>query len=507
MSSRSSSAPDVTDGAQPVGTSDVKVRAQRSIVALGLRTLGSLGLRMVSSLALSHLLFPSDYGAFAIVAFTAAMGAYLGDLGLSASLVRQEHEPTEDEISTAFWSHQAFTVAIVAALLGLAPLLARSYELGPSGAAMVGAVALGLFFHSLRVIPIMMLERHLHFPAIARVELVENVAQTASTIALAAMGVGAWALIGGGLVRGAVGLVMLWRAAAWRPRGRVRWAIIQRLLGFGIWYQLTGIVPAILNGWVPLVVGRMEGKDAVGLVNWAFALASVPLAMSSVLNRVAYPAYSRMQQDAEALAEYLRTSIRRISAVLLVVVPFGVIALPFLIPVLFGARWTPAIPLVQWFMLEGAMQAVHGLLNSQQYASGHARERVYVLIGSSSLRFGLGALAVMHWGIVGIGVTATAITLTELYLSAWLVARRSPHLAGLEFQVLEPFLTVGALLALAVGLSRLATGQHGVLVQALVGAGALAVLVLVRERSRHGLSLVGELRAVVAHVRGRRASS
>ncbi|NOK14934.1 oligosaccharide flippase family protein, partial [Corallococcus exercitus] len=209
MSSRSSSAPDVADGAQPVGTSDVKVRAQRSIVALGLRTLGSLGLRMVSSLALSHLLFPSDYGAFAIVAFTAAMGAYLGDLGLSASLVRQEHEPTEDEISTAFWSHQAFTVAIVAALLGLAPLLARSYELGPSGAAMVGAVALGLFFHSLRVIPIMMLERHLHFPAIARVELVENVAQTASTIALAAMGVGAWALIGGGLVRGAVGLVML----------------------------------------------------------------------------------------------------------------------------------------------------------------------------------------------------------------------------------------------------------------------------------------------------------
>ncbi|CAM3293953.1 oligosaccharide flippase family protein [Corallococcus sp. ZKHCc1 1396] len=499
MSSPSTSAPEL-------GTSDVKVRAQRSIVALGLRTLGSLGLRVVSSLALSRLLFPGDYGAFAIVAFTAAMGAYLGDLGLSASLVRQQHEPTEDEISTAFWSHQAFTVAIVAVLLGLAPMLAGAYELGPTGPLMVSAVALGLFFHSLRVIPIMMLERNLHFPAIARAELVESVAQTAATIGLAALHLGPWALIGGGLVRGAVGLGMLWAAASWRPRGSVRWAIVKRLLGFGIWFQLTGIVPAILNGWVPLVVGRMEGKDAVGLVNWAWALASVPLALSGVLNRVAYPAYSRMQQDAEGLAEYLRTSIRRISAVLCIIVPFGVIALPFLIPTLFGERWSPASALVQWFMLEGAMQAVHGLLNSQQYASGHARERVYVLIGSSLLRCGLGALAVLHWGIVGIGVTTTAITLTELCLSAWLVARRNPHLSGLEFQVMEPFLTVGALLAFAVGLSRFAMGQHGLLVQALVGTGMLAVLVLARERSRRGLSLVGEVRAVVAHVRGRKAA-
>lgn len=499
MSSPSTSAPEL-------GTSDVKVRAQRSIVALGLRTLGSLGLRVVSSLALSRLLFPSDYGAFAIVAFTAAMGAYLGDLGLSASLVRQQHEPTEDEISTAFWSHQGFTVVIVAVLLGFAPLIARAYDLGTSGALMVCAVALGLFFHSLRVIPIMMLERNLHFPAIARAELVESVAQTAATILLAALHWGPWALIGGGLVRGAVGLGMLWAAAAWRPRGKVRWDIVKRLLGFGIWFQLNGIVPAILGGWIPLVVGRLEGKDAVGLVNWAWALASVPLALSSVLNRVAYPAYSRMQQDAEGLAEYLRTSIRRISAVLCIIVPFGVIALPFLIPTLFGERWSPASVLVQWFMLEGAMQAVHGLLNSQQNASGHARERVYVLIGSSLLRCGLGTLAVMHWGIVGIGVTATAITLTEMCLSAWLVARRNPHLSGLEFQVMEPFLTVGALLAFAVGLSRIASGQYGLLVQALVGTGMLAVLVLARERSRRGLSLVGEVRAVVAHVRGRKAA-
>ncbi|RKH12135.1 polysaccharide biosynthesis protein [Corallococcus sp. CA053C] len=491
--------------APELGTSDVKVRAQRSIIALGLRTLGSLGLRVVSSLALSHLLFPGDYGAFAIVAFTAAMGAFLGDLGLSAALVRQQHEPTQDEISTSFWSHQAFTVCVVSVLLVLAPLLSRSYELGPSGTAMVSVMALGLFFHSLRVIPIMVLERQLHFPALARIELIEGIAQTASTILLAWLGLGAWALIGGGLVRGGLGMLMLWSAAGWRPRGKVRWTIVKRLLGFGIWFQLTGLIPAVLNGWIPLVVGRMEGKDAVGLVNWATALASVPLALSSVLTRVAYPAYSRLQADSAALADYLRTSIRRISALLCLVIPFGVIALPPFIPVVFGARWSLASTLVQWFTIEASMQAVQGLLFSQQHASGHARERMYVATLSSLLRFGLGTLAVMQWGIVGVGVSATAVTLTELWLTARLVARRAPELSRLEFEVMEPFLTVGALLALALGLSRLATGQGGLLVQALVAAGLLTALVLAREATRRGLSLLGELRALLQHVRARRA--
>ncbi|NPD23433.1 oligosaccharide flippase family protein [Corallococcus exiguus] len=504
MSSRSPSAPDAPD-APPLGMSDVKVRAQRSIIALLLRTVGSLGLRVVSSLTLSHLLFPGDYGVFAIVAFTSAMGAFLGDLGLSASLVRQQHEPTQDEITSAFWSHQAFTICIVGAIVVLAPWLSSTYELGPSGAAMVGTMAIGLFFHSLRVIPVMMLERQLRFPTLARIELIESVAQTAGSILLASMHFGAWSLIGGGLVRGAVGMVLFWAAAGWRPQGTFRWDIVKRLLSFGIWFQLTGIIPAALQGWIPLVVGRMEGKDGVGLVNWATALASVPLAVSSVLTRVAYPAYSRMQEDSAALADYLRTSIRRVSAVLCLAIPFGVIALPPFIPVVFGERWSLASTLVQWFTIEASMLAVQGLLASQQNASGHARERMYVAITGSLLRFGLGVVAVMHWGIVGVGVSATAVTLTELWFTARLVSRRNPHLSRLEFEVMEPFLTVGALLALAVGCSRLAMGQDGLLVQALVAAGLLTALVLAREATRRGLSLLGELRALVQHLRARRA--
>ena len=194
-------------------TSEVKARAQKGVLVLAARTLVSQGLRVVSALCLSRLLFPEDYGLFGIVSYAATLGAYMGDLGLSAALVRQAREPTAEETSTLFWGHQVLTglVALVVSLL--APTLVAGYALGAQALPMVYVMAAGLFFYSLRVIPLMALERQLAFPVIARAELIENLAQVATTIGLAALGCGAWSLAGGGLARGAVGLVCIWMAS------------------------------------------------------------------------------------------------------------------------------------------------------------------------------------------------------------------------------------------------------------------------------------------------------
>lgn len=492
-------------GPTELAAHEVKARAVRSVLALTVRTFASQGLRIVSTFFLARLLFPADYGVFGIVAFFTSLGAFLGDLGLSAALVRQPQEPSRDETYTVFWCHQAFTAVLVLLIMGASPFIVGGYELGASGVPMVCAMAASLFLSSLRVIPMMMLERKLLFPAIARAELAEGLVQTAVTLTLAALHMGPWALVAGTLARGLAGLVFIWAASPWRPSGTFQRGVLKRLLSFGAFYQLNGLIPAIFSGWVPLVVGQLLGKEAVGLVGWSWALASTPLMLSSILHRVAFPAYSRMQQDAAGLAEYLRVTTRRISAVLCLGVPFAVIAVPPLIPLFFGERWAPAAPLVQWYTLECTLQAVNGLLASQQNASGHSLERLYVTTVSSILRALLGTLAVLHLGIVGIGMMGVAMTLTELWLTSWMVARRNAHLTGLEAQVMEPFVTVGALLALSLGLSRLVQAQ-GEGVQALVATGVLAVGVLVRERLPRGLPLLGELRAVIAHVRARRAA-
>jgi len=491
--------------APEVSAGEVKSRALKGMVVLIARTLASQGLRVVSALALSRLLFPADYGLFGIVAYAASLGVFLGDLGLSAALVRQPHEPTRDETFTIFWCHQALTALIVAAVCALAPRLTEGYALGTEAVPMVWVMALTLFLSSLRVIPLMALERALAFPAIARAELVENVAQVACTIGLAALGCGAWALVMGSVVRGVVGLGCIWWASPWRPVGAFRLDVLRRLVGFGLAFQLPPLVAALVAGWVPLMVGAVLGKEAVGLVNWAWALASTSMILSAVLNRVAFPAYCRLQEDPVGFAAYLKTSLRRLSAGLLAAIPLGVLGMPVLVPLFFGARWAPAVPLVQWFCLECLVVTLTGLLATAQNAGGRPWERLVVVVGVGAAKWGLGTWVLYRFGLEGIGPVGLGLALVEIWVTAWRVARLNPALRGLVFQVVEPLLSVGVLLGVASGGARMLVPEDAWLRWGAGGA-LFLLLVLAREWIPGLRSLLGELRDILAFVRERRAA-
>lgn len=484
-------------------TSEVKARAQKGVLVLAARTLVSQGLRVVSALCLSRLLFPEDYGLFGIVSYAATLGAYMGDLGLSAALVRQPREPTAEETSTLFWGHQVLTglVALIVSLL--APTLVEGYALGAQALPMVYVMAAGLFFYSLRVIPLMALERQLAFPVIARAEIIENLAQVLTTIGMAALGCGAWSLAGGGLARGAVGLVCIWMASPWRPRFTFHGSVIRRLLGFGLAYQLPPIVAAFTAGWVPLVVGRVLGKDAVGLVNWAWALASTPMMLSAILNRVAFPAYCRLQDDPAGFAEYLRTSLRRLSAALCLLIPLAVLAVPVAVPLLFGERWVGAVPLVQWFSMECILVTLTGLLATAQNAGGRPWERLAVTVGVGVSKWALGLWLIQRFGLIGVGPLGVIVGLGELWVTAWLVSRLNPALRGIVTEVVEPFVTVGLLL-LGACLAAAHAFREGLWAQALLGGVLFSGLFLLRERLPGRVPLVAELRTILALVRARR---
>ncbi len=348
----------------------------------------------VSALVLSRLLFPEDYGLFGIVSYVANLGTYLGDLGLSAALVHQSHEPTAEETSTIFWSHQALTAVIIGVVIALAPSLVAGYALGAQALPMVYVLAGSLFFSSLRIIPLMALERKLAFSAHrSRRAHRERGAGGDHHLSWHRSGVGPgrssvegwrgarWACCASG-----------W-ASPWRPRFTFHVSIVRRLLTLGLAFQLPPLVGAFTAGWVPLVVGRYLGKDAVGLVNWAWALASTPMMISAILDRVAFPAYCRLQDDPVGFAEYLRTSLRRLSATLCLLIPLAVLAVPVAVPLFFGARWVPAVPLVQWFSMECIIITLIGLLATAQNAAGGPWQRLFVTVGVGVVEVGAGDLA------------------------------------------------------------------------------------------------------------------
>ncbi len=473
----------------------VRSRALSGLKALAMRTFASQGLRVISSLTLARLLYPGDYGVFGVVAYLTGLGMFLGDVGLSSALVRQHREPDEDETLTVFIGQQILTGLVVLTLLIAAPLLVHAYKLSGNAVLLLRVMACGLFFASLRIVPMMVLERELQFGRIARCEFLENLVLTVGTIFLAWRGCGAWAFAGGGLLRSATGLIAVWLASPYRPRGRFRLSIVKRLMGFGVAFQLNALVPTILSGWLPLFGARLLGTISLGLINWAINLASIPMMLSTILNRVAFPAYSRLHAEPEAFASALIASIRRISAIFWLLIPAAIIVCPPALPLVFSHRWLPAVPLVQWLCWESVVQVLIGLLASAQNASGRASERLGVTIGMGLARCGIGYLALTRIGLAGIPPALCIVSLGELALTLFLLSRRNPACRILAAEALTPLAAATLLLVLALWAGQACTPHPG-WVRSVLSLVVFLGLTSVRDLSLNGRATARELMAL-----------
>jgi teichuronic acid exporter len=480
---------------------DVQARAVSGVRAMGLRTLVSVFLRVVSSLCLAHLLFPRDYGVFGVVTSITGLTAYLRDVGLGGALVRQEHPPTEDQMSTVFWCQQILTGILVAALLLATPLLISLYKLSAVATGLLIWMSIGMFLSSLRVVPMVVLERALRFDTIARCEMIENVSMTASTIVLALLHAGPWALTGGGLISSAVGLYCVWAVSPWRPRGRFVTSIAVNLARFGIPFQLNALVPSLLNNWMPLAVTRLLGPAAFGLLGWAGNIASVPLMLSAILNRIAFPAYSRLQSNSESLGASSLSSVRRIVAVLGLSVPLFVIICPFAIPFAFGGRWLGAVPLVQWLSMEVVAQTAIGLLAQTQNASGRPTERLYVTLGAGALRAGFGVLVLVHFGLYNLMPLLYGVSCLELLMTTLLVMRAFPGSGLLLKSGLGAILQMNVLLALALLGGSLLPQSAPVLLRVTVQLLLFAALTAAVELATGERPITREMRGILLMLR------
>lgn len=465
----------------PEDTQDVKTKAIAGVRALSFRTVLTLGLRLINQIFTGNRLVASDYGKFGLASNVAGISQYFTDVGLAGALVRQESEITEDESTTVFWCQQGLTAAICLITFLAIPLFQRFLHPSSESILLLVIMTLTLFLASARVIPVLMMERRLQFEELARVEMIGGISQTIVTVLLVLAGAGVWSLLGGHLIQSVVGLALVWRYSPWRPKGRFDFSIAKRLAKFGLPFQLNALLPSIGGAWATVVVQRVLGDHALGLVIWAGNVAAMPIAFNMVFIRVAYPAYSRLLSDPSALGNTLRLSMRKLNSVVCLLFPLFIVACPALITVLFRHRWDPAIGLVQLFCFDACLFVLNGTVCAAQNAIGRADERFYVTVLMLGLRWVFGWLIVRNFGLISVGIFGITMMAIELFLSVHLVQLRHRESKGLDYDVFYPIIVT----AITTGLVIFAAWYFfpvNFLMQGIFGVVFLALLTLLREQ-------------------------
>jgi O-antigen/teichoic acid export membrane protein len=327
----------------------------------------------------------------------------LSGIGLGSALVQAKDLSAREE-SSLFWLTSAAGVGLGFILLGLAPVLAFTYDevdLSP----LVAFSSLKLALMGVSVVPLQLLSKRLHFREIGTVQTLSSLGEGLVKIALAFAGFGAWTLVISNVARGVVLLIALWVLSGFRPQLHFALQETKRFVRFGLQVAGSSVLYQFYKNADYFLVGKLLDIEALGLYRVAFDVAMQPTdTIIAVVGRVGFPVYSRLSHDPPALRATFASNTR---SLFLMVAPLA--ALIFmcageLFEVIGGGRWLGAVPAVQILVWAGLLRAATTMF-----------PQVYVAVGKP-----------------GFATIDSLVTLVVLTASFWLGLTLFPQLGVLS---------------------------------------------------------------------------
>ena len=201
-----------------------------------------------------------------------------------------------------------------------------------------------------------------------------------------------------------------------------------------------------------MVIGSLLGPAALGFYSaaWRIFHAMTKL-LTSVMNRVAFPVFSRLQEDPERLRRAFYEATQLTS---LVTFPafFGLAALAGdVLPFAFGAKWADSVPVMRILAFVGILQSLTHFNGSLIKGAGKPAWR----LGIASVQATVNVAAVwlgVRYGITGVAVAITLASFAT-YPLGFFAVRRLTGIEPLRYagQFVAPLLASALCVAVALG--------------------------------------------------------
>ena len=452
-------------------------------------------LSWASTFIIARLLGPGDYGLMSMAVVYTGFVAPIYDFGLSATIVQRRHYTARD-IAQLGGLALMFGSGFFLLSLAMARPLAAFYD-EPAVRGIVVVVSVGFLITMFQMVPRASLTRELRFRHIALLDGLAALSLTIGTLTLAFMGYGYWALafgvVVGAVITTPVAVLSRPHPLAWPRDRRLAWDATR----FG------GHVVAAQVAWYAythadfLIVGKVLGKEALGLYTIGWTVATIPVdRISELVRRVMPGVFSAIQTDVPAMRRYFLALSEGLAIVALPMSIGLALTADDLVQLLLEREWWAAGPVLRILALYAGVRSLATLATPILVATGHARR---------NMRLALFALLVLapaflvgaRWGATGVAwawVIGFPIVIAPLFhfLFRLLELPARGYLAALW-----PAIRGTAIMAAAVGAVRMtvpdgwpAGARLGVAVATGAAVYCAVIYTLHRDRVRAFLSLV-----------------
>lgn len=357
---------------------------------------GSQGMVLLLTFVLASMLGPAAFGTITMALIYTLLLQTFADHTFGAAIV-QRRDLLADHLDAAFWILLAGSLLIAGIGFALSGWWAQLNRL-PELEGVIDWLLPMIPLQAAAMVHDALLQRALDFRALALRSNLSVVVGGGVGLWLAFSGHGVWSLVAQQLAASATRCVILWRVCPWRPRWRFRVDSARDLWGFSSGNLLGALGDFVEARSDALLMGIFFGPRAVGIYRLAQRFVSVFVDISAQsVQAVAFPQFSRFQDDPTRLLESVVRCVR--TSAYLVLPPVAFLALlSGELTALLGPEWSDATASIAILCIAGAVRGVTLFIGPLLHSMG----RAYALAG---LIWAYGILGTL--GFLAVGVLLT----------------------------------------------------------------------------------------------------
>lgn len=315
-------------------------------------------IRLAGNLVLTRILMPEAFGLMAVI-FTIMLAlGLLSDIGSGTVLVQSKRGAEREFVDTA-WTLQVIRGGVIwLASLAVAGTLAfgQHHDWFREGTVyddarlplLVAVCTFMMFIQGFQSLNGKLALRNLDLKRVSLIELAVQVLTLAFMVIAAWLTRSIWALALGGLFTAVLQVAFTHTLLPGaKPRLRLEPEAVKELIGKGKWVLVSSLLGFVALNGDRFLLGGLIDTHTMGLYSIAFGLAAIaPSALSAVLAKVIFPAFSEVVRDRPAqLATTYRKFQQITDAAVGCLAGFMFMASDAIIGVMYDARYLGAGPI------------------------------------------------------------------------------------------------------------------------------------------------------------------
>ena len=355
-------------------------------------------LALVNTVVLARLLAPEDFGLVAIVMSIYLLIDIFQSFGFDVVLIQKQN--ASSEVYDTAWTIQViFGFVTGGVMIVAAPFIAEFYG-DPRLQAIAMITSVFFVFDGLKNIGLVNFRKELDFKKEFAYQSSVKIFSVAVTIAVAAYMRNYWALLIGMFCTRLFGLGFSYYMSLYRPRLTLqKW---RDIIGFSSWLFINAFMQFLVRNASNLTVGKLVGVSGSGIYTYSNEFAELPSGtLVAAVNRATFPGYSKVSHDAHKLRDLYVRAMAGIASIGIPASVFMSVYAPEFVPVLLGAKWTEAIPVIQILGLAYAFVSVNTNVGYIFHSVGKPHVPTLANVFRSVVLLSLLALLVPTHGIIG----------------------------------------------------------------------------------------------------------